>query len=304
MAIGMETRKFAAHQVTKLLERLAFQISRARHAHDAEAVHDLRVAIRRFTQALAAFQPCFAPKEVKKIRRRLKDTMALAGQVRDRDIALKYLSGLRSPDAAAVREGFQEQRQAAHGALVTALKRWVQRRTSSKWRDGLETVGETDGFGLQPIEETARQDLPRLARGFFKCGNRAADAKSSAEELHQFRIAAKKFRYSLELFASFYEPAASDWLARITGVQSLLGRINDYRTVRIMMAEAGANPRIEASLKKRQRRKTDEFRQLWADQFSSPDTAREWIQAMRNAPKKPIERSAAATPGAHRAAGD
>lgn len=303
MAVAMDTGQFAGHHVTKLLERLAFQIGSVKHSHDAEAVHDLRVAIRRFTQALVVFQPCFAPKEVKKIRRRLKDTMALAGQVRDCDIALKYLTELRSPEATALREEFQSRRQEANRALLAALKRWVLRKTSSKWRDGLEAIREADGFCHLQIDDTAHRELPRIARGFFKCGNRAADAKASAEELHQFRIAAKKFRYTLELFAPFYGSAANDWLERITGVQTLLGRINDCRTVRTMVSRMGENGRIEASLRKRQRRRTDEFRQLWAEQFSSSNGAKQWMQALRCPPRKPMVRGTAATQKVNRAAG-
>ena len=294
MALAVETGQFAAHQVTKLLERLAFQISRAGHSHDAEAVHDLRVAIRRFTQALIVFDPCFAPREVKNIRRRLKVTMALAGEVRDCDIALKYLAELQSAEAATLREGFQDRRKEAHGALVAALKRWVLKKTSSKWRDGLAPVRDADGFRNQPIEDTARRWLRRIARGFFKCGNRAAGAKASSEDLHQCRIAAKKFRYTLELFAPFYGPAAHDWLEYVTGVQALLGRINDCRTVRTMVSQMGEGSGIEASLKKRQRRRIDEFRRLWAARSCSASTAKDWMHALRRPPRKPVERLSAA----------
>ena len=42
----METGTFASDTVTKLLERLSYQISATVHGPDVEAVHDLRVAIR------------------------------------------------------------------------------------------------------------------------------------------------------------------------------------------------------------------------------------------------------------------
>jgi len=301
MALAMETGPFAVHQMTKLLERLVFQIRGVRHSHEAEAVHDLRVAIRRFTQALVVYQPCFDPKEVKKIRRRLKDTMALAGQVRDYDIALKYLSDWRSPEVAALREEFQIRRHEANRVLAASLKRWVLRKTSSKWRDALEAVREADGFCHRQIHDTARRELPRIARGYLKCGNRAADAGASAEELHQFRIAAKKLRYTIELFAQVYGPTADGWVERIAGVQSLLGRINDCRTVRIMVSRTGGNARIEAFLKSRQRRRTEEFRRFWADEFSG--AAKQWMHALRCPPKKPVARSTATNQNPPRAAG-
>jgi len=55
----METHSFAVAQATRLLERLAFQINGVVHSPRPEAIHDLRVAIRRFAQALSACKGCF-----------------------------------------------------------------------------------------------------------------------------------------------------------------------------------------------------------------------------------------------------
>src|SRR5678815_1939319 len=87
-----ETRKFAYDQAYRRLGRLAFQINQTVRSRDAEAVHDLRVAIRRFSQVLRVFKPCFRGKEVRKIRRELKQIMVLAGEVRNCDIALQLMS--------------------------------------------------------------------------------------------------------------------------------------------------------------------------------------------------------------------
>src|SRR5689334_12693029 len=99
MATAAENGQFAAANIAKLLERLAFQVGVTSHSHGAEPVHDLRVAIRRFSQALTLFKPYLESRERKKIRRRLKDLMGYAGDVRDCDIAVKLLSRHRSKDA-------------------------------------------------------------------------------------------------------------------------------------------------------------------------------------------------------------
>ena len=78
----MDTGTFAVDSATKLLERLAFQIHHVRQNGDVEAVHDLRVAIRRFGQSLVLFKDVFAGKDVKKIRRRLKELMKLTNEPR------------------------------------------------------------------------------------------------------------------------------------------------------------------------------------------------------------------------------
>ena len=290
MTIPSPTRRSAPGQVTKLLERLAFQVSGTRHSHDPEAIHDLRVAIRRFTQSLTVFKPCFVGKELKKIRRCLSHIMDLAGEVRDCDIALEYVSELRSPETAALETAFSSRRRQAESALLASLRDWVMRGTSSKWRTALEPVEGAMNLPCYKVDTAAQSAVPKTGRDFFKSGNRAAGSESSAGELHHFRIAAKKFRYTLELFAPFYGPAARDWLDRITRLQSLLGRINDCRTVRRMVSGLDDDGRIEAALKKKQRRKTLEFRRLWADEFSST-AAKHWMRALERPPNKPAGRA-------------
>src|SRR6478672_5718881 len=95
----METGTFAVGSVTKLLERLAYQVNHTLHAGDAESVHDLRVAIRRFSQSLAIFKDVFAGKDVKKIRRRLKELIELTNEARDCDVGIELLPESDLPGA-------------------------------------------------------------------------------------------------------------------------------------------------------------------------------------------------------------
>src|SRR5215831_13431824 len=114
----MDCGAFWVDQATRLLGRLAFQIKRTLHSHDPEAVHDLRVAIRRLTQALAISKSFLPPRAVKKIRRRTKAIMTLAGAVRDCDIALKLVTRSQAQDAAALEAKLRTRRADAHKVLV------------------------------------------------------------------------------------------------------------------------------------------------------------------------------------------
>src|SRR4051812_44141846 len=89
-------------QTAILLRRLAFQVSHAAKSADHEAVHDLRVAIRRLNRCLRAFSQFYPGQSWKKIRRRLRHLMDAAGDVRDRDIAANMLqeAGFDSTDPA------------------------------------------------------------------------------------------------------------------------------------------------------------------------------------------------------------
>jgi CHAD domain-containing protein len=284
----METYPFAVAQATRLLERLAFQINGAVHSPHAGAIHDLRVAIRRFSQVLSACKACFPSRSVRKMRRRLKLIMRLAGEVRDTDVALQLTA---ASGASSLEAKLRARRKTAAKSLLASLKHWTARKSVSKWRSALESGIPPRELGQSKAEAFAHRELPRLAARFFREGARAAAPQASAGERHRFRLAAKKFRYTLELFAEFYSPAAAHWTAQVKELQALLGAINDCRSVRALVEALGGDPKIEASLKKRQHRKSLEFRRAWTARFGAADAAKQWRQSLSHPPRKPVTRS-------------
>ncbi len=202
MLIAEETGPFAADQVAKLLRRLAYQVGRTAKSPHENDVHDLRVAIRRFTQALAAFDSCVPAKEAKKIRRRLKKIMALAGDVRDCDMALALLSKSKVAPVALL-SSFRKRRKEAERDLTVALKGWMECHSYSEWRTALENTGR-GGARYDPIEVTATHNLQPMLREFLSRGKQAIRPKAALEKIHQFRIVAKRLRYTLELFGPIY----------------------------------------------------------------------------------------------------
>jgi CHAD domain-containing protein len=296
MALTIETRKFAGQNATRLLGRLAFQMNATMKAPDAGSVHDLRVSIRRFTQTLGVFKPCFPGKETRKIRRRTKKLMTLAGAVRNFDIALKLVSKSRIEEAASLKPKLESQRKESSRVLIGALKRRIERKSSLKWRTALEAAlaGGNSADSRIAVETTARRILPRMAADFVERGSAASQAKTSPEKLHEFRISAKKFRYTLELFAPLYGTAVNSWLESIKGIQTLLGDINDCVTVAQMVANYKGASEVAGWLKKRQRRRVEQFSRLWLQEFSDPETLRTRIRSLSHAGqavRKPMGRS-------------
>jgi hypothetical protein len=56
-------------------------------------------------------------------------------------------------------------------------------------------------------------------------------------ELHDMRIAAKRLRYTLELFKIGYPPAAAELLERVKELQELLGEIHDADVLEPVLTE-------------------------------------------------------------------
>jgi CHAD domain-containing protein len=131
-------RKFAHLQVDTLLRRLSAQVKRTAQSADPDAVHDLRVAIRRLSRALRSFAQFFAGKSWKRIRKRLSLLMEFAGAVRDRDVALELLEKAGGSKRARLTAAWQIERRQFEIDLRAELESWQARKFARQWRKELE----------------------------------------------------------------------------------------------------------------------------------------------------------------------
>jgi len=273
-----ETFEFAVASTRVLVRKLTSQIRTSLRSDDAEAVHDLRVSIRRLVQALFVFEPCLSRREIGKARRRLKRIMAAAGLVRNCDIATK-LCGKR---AARFQKKIQSRRDDARRKLIIALKRWTHGDYSSRLIDGFTASKARNAeFCRNGIESTARRVLYGMTKDFFHAGNQAAEETASPRELHEFRILAKRFRYTVELFLPIYGRRATIRLDQIKRIQANLGDVNDCETVRFMLADWGGSRRLDRFLKKREEENIDEFRRQWTDAFADTENLHRWLHDLQ-----------------------
>jgi CHAD domain-containing protein len=254
---GDEARPFAVEQALGKLTLLASHISRAIRSSNPNAVHHLRVAIRRFTQAIAVT-------DIRMNRGRLKRIMTDAGEVRNCDVALKFVSRFKVPQAVHLQSKLESRRKASEDVLKAELIKWRDRRLSLKWRTALNSAPSNG----QDVDELAHRVLGRIAKDFQKRGNEASSLEATPKCLHHFRIAAKKFRYALELFQPLYGSSLDPVIASIKSASTLLGDINDCVTVADIVAGYKGGNRFAHRLKKRQHKKTEEFRRYWKEEFS------------------------------------
>jgi CHAD domain-containing protein len=240
----------------ELFRRLTAQARRTVRTPDAEQVHNLRVAIRRFNQAAALAQDASG---LKKTRKHLKKAMELAGRVRDADITMKLVAKLRPAGTSTLQEKLARRRAEREQRLIAALPKIAAQ---------LE-IGKPSLEGKPP-----QVAISAAAERLFERGSKADDARG----LHRLRIAAKKLRYTLELLAP--EHARMDQIKRL---QSLLGDINDYETARRIIAEESGAKTLAAQFEDRQRKKIREFRSYWKSDFERAGEAREWLAELPQA---------------------
>ena len=123
----MNMREYVRVQTRILLRRLASQLNRTARSGDADAIHDLRVAIRRLSRCLRVFAQFYPGRSWKQMRRRLADLMDACGSVRDRDIAIELLEKAGVPAASALVRQLDAERRAADEELRRELRRWKDR---------------------------------------------------------------------------------------------------------------------------------------------------------------------------------
>ena len=130
--------------------------------------------------------------------------------------------------------------------------------------------------------ENARRELPRLAQEYFALGRAAAALDASPAELHGFRLASKRFRYTLELFLPLYGPRLAERVEQVRKIQSLLGDRQDCVVLGERLKKAdGAPEELHATLEKLNaegRALEEKFRRHWHGTFDAAGEEAAWMR--------------------------
>jgi triphosphatase len=228
------------------LDRYATHATALRKRYDAEAVHQLRVALRRLRAFLGLVKDVAPCAERVSLMDGARKIAGAVGWARDLDVFCEALRGDAKEifadepsfyallDAAELRRfRAQEAAQAAVAAPASLqfeadLRSFVLQRA---WRAGTQASREPGS-----AKDFAAKQLRRFRRRAQKrCRNLA---QASAEELHEARIAVKKARYAAELFAGMFgADEARAYVRGLAKIQDRLGQINDQATAKRLLGE-------------------------------------------------------------------
>ena len=142
--------------------------------------------------------------------------------------------------------------------------------------------------------ENARRALPRLIREFFVQGRAATTPAASPAELHAFRLAAKHFRYTLELFLPMYGPRLAERVDQVRKIQSLLGDRQDCVVLGERLKKKDGLPAsLHVTIEKLRadgRALEERFRRHWHAAFDAPGEEAAWIRYLSRRPPNPRRR--------------
>jgi CHAD domain-containing protein len=286
----------ARHVLAVRLAVVGERLPQALHEadRDPEHVHQLRVGTRRADAALRIFADCLPRKTYKSARRRLRRLRRAAGAARDWDVFLADLLERRTYRSAREQSGLDFLSGYSHGERAAAQEELLEAgeeegKDFPAFVDDVVSAvrfADRDGATLLLL---ARQLLAGLV---YNLAEMAAGDLQDYARLHQVRIAGKRLRYAMEVFAGCFPPPFTDTLyPLVEEMQEILGRANDSHVAgerlvalrtRLRAVEPAGWKRwqagVESLLRSHQRRLPQErrrFLRAW-EHWQRPEIASLW----------------------------
>jgi CHAD domain-containing protein len=223
----------ARHVLTIRLDAVRHHLPPAlQHAdEDLEHVHQLRVATRRAGAALRIFAVCLPAKIYDDGRKELRKLRRAAGDARDWDVFHNMVTAWCQQQAAArcpgldfligyataQREMAQTQLLDVAGDAPLTFDRFLAETVAA--------VHRPPNSGPRRLIDLARPMLSGLRQELEQA---AARDLNDYAQLHQVRIAGKRLRYAMEVFADCFAASFREVIyPEVETMQDILGRAND-----------------------------------------------------------------------------
>jgi len=200
-----------------------------------EAIHDLRVAIRRVLAWIAVRDALLGPdRRLREARLSLKALMSPLGKLRDAHVK-RYR--IRNVDPEGDEPSYLYSVQVASDILRWEARVRKRLGAQSTRRFRVPVPKGADGPGGRIEAAILAPDLlGRLEREVSKHRKAALDP-ADPEALHRMRLAFKKYRYAAEVLLPLFPKATEETAKRLHAFQTLLGTIHDCD---VILAEAAS----------------------------------------------------------------
>src|SRR5712691_3446740 len=248
---GLSRRTPIARASSKVLratlQDLLEKVPDARGGDPDKGIHDLRVAVKRFREALRLFRPVLRKKTFRKHREWIEDLNDALGEVRDRDVALaqlrKLTAGVAEPprSVADLVARLESERIGAVAALAAMLDRLHLEGVPAQLAARIESLEQQAASG-QATHEFARE---RVRERLLDVRARWAAARREAtpESLHRVRIGNKRLRYAIEPFSRMLAKEVRRFYRSASRFHDVLGDLHDADSMAVLLetAMAGAS---------------------------------------------------------------
>jgi CHAD domain-containing protein len=209
------------------LDDLAAAIPRVINHADTEAVHDLRVAMRRIRSLLRVVRSVFGRYYVNLVRTELKQVAGATGSLRDEEVLAETIRAL-----------------ALSGEHRKALEPWLARRAERENALRATVVQLLSSGALEeprkhlralirlPVRPNHDKEALKFSRKVVFSAHAQVEALRTADVedavgMHDLRIAYKRLRYAVEALGPALPPELRAWGQVATKFQKVLGSLHD-----------------------------------------------------------------------------
>jgi CHAD domain-containing protein len=243
---------FSAQQLLPLLDAFSKEIEGVKTAQDSEHIHRMRVASRRLRAALPLFASCFPEKRYRRWMQEIQMITRALGDARDTDVQIAFITKLIKQREAGLQNKNPEigsplwlksdvemilvlQLQKKRSNLQTAVVSDLEKLETTGIIDEMRTFFHTqikevkrsrNKSPLHGIPPMAADRISRRLNSLVSYEQWVHNPAAVAEH-HAMRIAAKKLRYTMEVYAPLYRFGLKKYLVRIKRIQAILGDLHD-----------------------------------------------------------------------------
>lgn len=215
------------------------QVEAVRQADHAEAIHQMRVASRRMRAALAIFTDALPKAKARRWTKQVRGVTRALGAARDADVQIEFVEQMiqrtadrkHRPGLVRLKLRLTQQRDKLQAPVDKAMDRLES--------SGLFTAMPRDLHAITVAAQTetdhaASDELLRYGRNVIQhrleellAYQQFVDQPHMAEQLHEMRIAAKRLRYTFEIFAPCWSDRLDRPLRKVKRLQTQLGELHD-----------------------------------------------------------------------------
>jgi CHAD domain-containing protein len=209
-----------------------------REGDDIEALHDMRVAVRRMRAAFRVFEAGFSKKTIKPFIAGLRATGRALGRVRDLDVFIQKLQAYQQTlpaDEQSVLQPLLDSWRSEREQARQKMLAYLNSKKYLKFKQAFFEFVTSEGLGAKPIPTgvPVPYQLRHLVPGLIYERYEAVHAyevvldNAALDTLHQLRITFKQLRYALEYFEEILGDERKVVIEEVKALQDHLGDLND-----------------------------------------------------------------------------
>ncbi len=258
---------------------------------DIEALHRMRVALRRLKSVLSDLKDVIPPRQLQPPLEGAKSLLGILGHARDMDTKIEFLEVLAAvprakPYVLGIRDIIDELTEDRAEVQPKILKVFDRARREKIFRMIEKIHPDLEAADIT-LDEWAKNRVTVRLEKMLRWEPYVKKPRRD-KELHKMRIAAKNLRYCLENIEPLYGKALQPYVKAATDVQVALGGIHNYDVwlglLGILRASAARSNRFSEALRFLRRECETARAQAYSDfvaLWQSQKRARVWIKLDR-----------------------